>query len=88
MLQSARASTPEIAELKDDLKKVKDGRRQSHSYYIHEWTAISSHEEKAVLKHWQNNVTVVICADYQMAKLVPCWGLSAQQYILPAEPEP
>ena len=37
-----------------------------------------SDEEKKQLDHLKNTFNLVLCADYQMCKLVPYWGMSPQ----------
>jgi len=79
--------------LKQSQEMHKDEAQKSHSYYMEvtaqcaaEWNEIASLErkgsltraEKAKLTRLRNKFTLVICADYQMCKLVPYWGLSAQ----------
>ena len=67
--------------------------QKSHEYYTEvctrcarEWKEITSLDEKPdlseeeaqILESLKNKFNVVVSADYQMRKLVPYWGLSAQ----------
>ena len=71
----------------------KDTAQKSHSYYKdvtdrckEQWEKINSLESKgsmtrretSKLRKLKTDFTLVICADYQMCKLVPYWGYSAQ----------
>lgn len=83
----------ELKQLRADHGDHRCKAQQSHDYYTEvstrcseEWNTIMSLEQKAVLTDEEketllglkNRFTLVICADYQMTKLVPYWGLSAQ----------
>lgn len=83
----------DLKKLKDNHETHRLEAQKSHSYYTEvtnacarEWDAINSLERKSVLTDEETNTlaglknkfTTVICADYQMAKLTPYWGLSAQ----------
>ena len=83
----------DLKALKDAHVAHKLKAQKSHSYYTEvttrcseEWATITSLEQKEVLSDTEKETlaglktrfTHVICADYQMAKLVPYWGLSAQ----------
>lgn len=83
----------DIMALNQEFERHRQVANESHKYYVQmtercssEWKEISELEKKssltdeeaeklAVLKHKFN---LVICADYQMSKLVPYWGLSPQ----------
>lgn len=67
--------------------------QQSHKYYVEvttrctsEWKEIQELEEKASLDDdekkklagLKNKFNLVLCADYQMCKLVPYWGMTVQ----------
>ena len=79
--------------LKQSHEAHKDEAPKSHSYYAKvttscaaDWDEITSlekkesltEEEKMKLTDLRRKFNLVICADYQMCKLVPYWGLSAQ----------
>ena len=80
----------DIKALKDAHEAHKLKAQKSHSYYTtrcsEEWATITSLEQKEVLSDdekvtlagLKTRFTHVICADYQMAKLIPYWGLSSQ----------
>ena len=83
----------DIKVLKADHEDHKLKAQKSHCNYTEvtkhcseEWATITSLEQKEVLSDdekgtlvgLKNKFTHVICADYQMAKLVAYWGLSAQ----------
>ena len=82
--------TDELKQLKADHEGHRLNAQQSHEYYTEvsseEWATITSLEQKAELTDEEketlfglrNRFNLVLCADYQMAKLVPFWGLSAQ----------
>lgn len=85
--------TDELKQLKADHEGHRLKAQQSHDYYTEvsgrcseEWATIMSleqkaeltDEEKATLLGLKNRFNLVLCADYQMAKLVPYWGMSAQ----------
>jgi len=79
--------------LKESQEIHRDEAQKSHSYYMEvtaqyaaEWNKITSLEkkgsltraEKGKLTRLKNKFNLVICSDFQMCKLVPYWGLSAQ----------
>ena len=83
----------ELQQLRADHENHRLKAQQSHDYYTEvstgcseEWKIIMSLEQKAELTDEEketllglkNRFNQVICADYQMAKLVPYWGSSAQ----------
>ena len=83
----------EMAAIKQALEDHRQEAQVSHKYYTEvtsqcqkEWEQITelmgkpslNEEEKTLLDSLKESFTVVIAADYQMCKLVPYWGLSAQ----------
>ena len=80
----------EIKLLKQSQENHRDEAQKSHSYYQKvttqcavEWEEITSlgsltRVEKGKLTRLKKKFNLVICADYQMCKLVPYWGMSAQ----------
>ena len=83
----------EIAALKQDLEHHRQVAEASHKYFVDvtersaaEWREISELEQKPSLTDEENEKLVVlkhkfnlvISADYQMSKLIPYWGMSAQ----------
>ena len=98
MLQSGSASSEDVDKLRDAHLAHKLKAQMSHSYYTEvntrcseEWATIASLEQKEVLSDTEKETfaslktrfTCIICADYQMGKLVLYWGLSLQ----PGSPE-
>ena len=83
----------EIKSVQEDLETHRQEAQKSHEYYTEactrcasEWKEITtldekshlSEEEAKKLRSLKNKFNIVISADYQMGKLVPYWGLSAQ----------
>lgn len=83
----------ELKSLKEDNENHRDDARMSHEHYVEaksrcskEWLEITSleqkgaltEEEKVKLEQMKTRFDLVLCADYQMCKLVPFWGCSAQ----------
>ncbi len=83
----------EMKDTKQVLENHRKEAQESHKYYIevtkssrNEWKEITelerksvlSEEEKTRLAFLKNGFKLVVSADYQMCKLVPYWGLSAQ----------
>ena len=83
----------DLKTLKDDHETHRLQAQRSHTYYTEvinacskDWEAINrletksalTNEETEALAGLKNKFTTVICADYQMAKLTPYWGSSAQ----------
>ena len=79
--------------LKQNNENHRDEAQKSRKYYTEatkcctkEWLDITSleqkeiltEEEKVKLDKLKTTFNVVLCADYQMCKLVPYWGCSAQ----------
>lgn len=83
----------EIRDFNQEHEIHRDEAQKSHSYYtevtarcVAEWNDIISLEEKVTLTEEETSrlaglkcrFNLVISADYQMSKLVPYWGMSAQ----------
>jgi len=83
----------EIKSVQEDLEIHRQEAQKSHEYYTEactrcasEWKEITtldekshlSEEEAKKLRSLKHKFNIVISADYQMEKLVPYWGLSAQ----------
>ena len=83
----------EISDLNQEHETHRDEAQKSHSYYAEvtarctaEWNEIIALEEKETLTEEKRSklsglkgkFNLVISVDYQMSKLVPYWGLSAQ----------
>ena len=82
----------EVKCLKQDHENHREEAQKSHGFYVDttarskEWAEITSleqketltEEEKAKLDELKSEFNLVVCADYQMCKLVPYWGMSAQ----------
>ncbi len=79
--------------LKKTLEEHRQEAQKSHTFYVEasvrcktEWNEILelekktglNEEEKQQLKYLKGKFNLVLCADYQMCKLVPYWGMSAQ----------
>ena len=79
--------------LQQTLENHRQEAQKSHRYYTEvsarctsEWNEITKLEEKSTLTDEEeerlgtlkNKFSLVVCADYQMCKLVPYWGMSAQ----------
>ncbi len=83
----------EMVGVKQTLENHRQEALESHKYYTEvtalcksEWEKIKaleeksrlSEEEQVQLRGLKNAFNLVVCADYQMQKLVPYWGRSAQ----------
>ena len=83
----------DLEELNQQHENHKQAAQASHTYYTtlikrcsEQWSEIATLEEKQALSEEEkehlislkSQFTLVICADYQMAKLVPYWGQAAQ----------
>ena len=83
----------ELTSLKQVHESHRQEAQQAHQYYVEvttrctlEWKEIQELEQKATLNDdekekltgLKNKFTLVLCADYQMCKLVPYWGMTAQ----------
>lgn len=83
----------ELKQLQDQHEDHKTIAQEGHTYHLdllkrcsEQWDKITSlaqkemltKEEEQTLCDLKNQFTVVLCADHQMAKLVPYWGMSAQ----------
>lgn len=92
-LDEVKRLEDEVTALKQTLENHRKEAQESHKYYTEviarcssEWKEIAkleekstlSEEEKVRLGYLKNSFNLVVAADYQMCKLVPYWGLSAQ----------
>lgn len=83
----------EIKSIRQENEKHRDDANQCHAYYVKvtkqcssEWAEITSLEQKVTLTNEETvhlnglkkRFTLVLSADFQMCKLVPYWGCSAQ----------
>lgn len=83
----------EITSLKHDLENHRQQAEKAHTYHVDvtkrckaEWEEMEKLEAKSILSDSEkqrfavlrNGFNLVISADYQMAKIVPYWGLTAQ----------
>jgi len=88
-----KALEDEIAALKQDLECHRQETQKSHEYYVevsthctNEWNRILALEGKPILTEGEagklqflkNKFNLVVCADYQMGKLISYWGYSPQ----------
>lgn len=93
MPQDVKKLEDELKCIKQQNENHRAEANQSHAYYVEvtsrcssEWTEITSLEEKPTLTDEEkvkldglkNRFTLVLCADFQMGKLIPYWGFSAQ----------
>ena len=83
----------ELTSLKQVHENHRQEAQQAHQYYVEvttrctsEWKEIQELEQRATLNDdekeklaaLKNKFNLVLCADYQMCKLVPYWGMTAQ----------
>ena len=91
-----RGSQDDKAAIQQTLENHRQEAHKSHTYYTEvsarcasEWNEITelekksslSDEEEERLGSLKNKFNLVICANYQICKLVPYWGMSAQPLV-------